>query len=85
MIAQPQLPMQAVQPLEQPEERRGDDREDAVVDDEVEARRELGEHVLVLRADVQARRGRRRCRPAGSCLRRSGTPAVYRPLSSFVV
>ena len=53
MIAQPQLPMSAVQPLEQPEQRRGDDGEDAVVDDEVEALGELGEHVLVLRADVE--------------------------------
>jgi hypothetical protein len=43
-----------VQPLEQPEQRRGDDREDAVVDDEVEALGELRERVLVLRPDVQA-------------------------------
>ena len=43
----------AVQPLEQPEERRRDHGEDAVVDDAIEALGERGEHVLVLRADVE--------------------------------
>ena len=43
----------AVQPLQQPEERRRDHREDAVVDDEVEALGEPRELVLLLRPDVE--------------------------------
>jgi hypothetical protein len=37
---------ETVEPLEQPEERRGDDGEDAVVDDEIETLGELRERVL---------------------------------------
>ena len=56
--------------LQQREQRLGDDREDAVVDDKIEALRELGERVLVLRADV-SRDETARCRPAESRRRRS--------------
>jgi hypothetical protein len=47
---------EAVQPLQQPEQRRRDDREDAVIDDEVEALGELGELVLLLRPNYSGTR-----------------------------
>ena len=67
---------EAVQPLEQPEERRRDHGEDAVIDDEIEALRELREHVLLLRPDVERHVDRRPVAPGAIVPTGTITPAA---------